>query len=205
MSQPDTQLNDLDVFARVTDGKVVEYPVYRIHIRNRDHPLSYYHRVVDAGAPTPDEFGTVDQTLEVHPDNTVHVVYTKRPLTLSEILRTFKVQNIKDPMASAEAKPISEIDPATVQHVYSLAGDYISVKLDEFARTKQYKDFIHLTGYRYSAIPSFAAEAMRGYTLRDQIWANLLGYFTEVTSGAVPVPTSIADIDAVIPNLTWDV
>ena len=205
MSQPDTQLNDLDVFARVTDGKVVEYPVYRIHIRNRAHPLSYYHRVVDAGAPTPDEFGTVDQTLEVHPDNTVHVVYTKRPLTLSEILRTFKVQNIKDPMASVEAKPISEIDPATIQHVYSLAGDYISVKLDEFARTKQYKDFIHLTGYRYSAIPSFAAEAMRGYTLRDQIWANLLGYFTEVTSGAVPVPTSIADIDAVIPNLTWDV
>ena len=205
MSQPDTQLNDLDVFARVTDGKVVEYPVYRIHIRNRAHPLSYYHRVVDAGAPTPDEFGTVDQTLEVHPDNTVHVVYTKRPLTLSEILRTFKVQNIKDPMASVEAKPISEIDPATVQHVYSLAGDYISVKLDEFARTKQYKDFVHLTGYRYSAIPSFAAEAMRGYTLRDQIWANLLGYFTEVTSGAVPVPTSIADIDAVIPNLTWDV
>ena len=205
MSQPDTQLNDLDVFARVTDGKVVEYPVYRIHIRNRAHPLSYYHRVVDAGAPTPDEFGTVDQTLEVHPDNTVHVVYTKRPLTLSEILRTFKVQNIKDPMASVEAKPISEIDPATIQHVYSLAGDYISVKLDEFARTKQYKDFVHLTGYRYSAIPSFAAEAMRGYTLRDQIWANLLGYFTEVTSGAVPVPTSIADIDAVIPNLTWDV
>ena len=205
MSQPDTQLNDLDVFARVTDGKVVEYPVYRIHIRNRAHPLSYYHRVVDAGAPTPDEFGTVDQTLEVHPDNTVHVVYSKRPLTLSEILRTFKVQNIKDPMASVEAKPISEIDPATIQHVYSLAGDYISVKLDEFARTKQYKDFIHLTGYRYSAIPSFAAEAMRGYTLRDQIWANLLGYFTEVTSGAVPVPTSIADIDAVIPSLTWDV
>jgi hypothetical protein len=205
MSQPDTQLNDLDVFARVTDGKVVEYPVYRIHIRNRAHPLSYYHRVVDAGAPTPDEFGTVDQTLEVHPDNTVHVVYTKRPLTLSEILRTFKVQNIKDPMASVEAKPISEIDPATIQHVYSLAGDYISVKLDEFARTKQYNDFIHLTGYRYSAIPSFAAEAMRGYTLRDQIWANLLVYFTEVTSGAVPVPTSIADIDAVIPNLTWDV
>jgi hypothetical protein len=167
--------------------------------------LSYYHRVVDAGAPTPDEFGTVDQTLEVHPDNTVHVVYTKRPLTLSEILRTFKVQNIEDPMASVEAKPISEIDPATIQHVYSLAGDYISVKLDEFARTKQYNDFIHLTGYRYSAIPSFAAEAMRGYTLRDQIWANLLVYFTEVTSGAVPVPTSIADIDAVIPNLTWDV
>ena len=167
--------------------------------------MSYYHRVVDAGAPTPDEFGTVDQTLEVHPDNTVHVVYSKRPLTLSEILRTFKVQNIKDPMASVEAKPISEIDPATIQHVYSLAGDYISVKLDEFARTKQYKDFIHLTGYRYSAIPSFAAEAMRGYTLRDQIWANLLGYFTEVTSGAVPVPTSIADIDAVIPSLTWDV
>ena len=205
MSQPDTQLNDLDVFARVTDGKVVEYPVYRIHIRNRAHPLSYYHRVVDAGAPIPDEFGTVDQTLEVHPDNTVHVVYTKRPLTLSEILRTFKVQNIKDPMASVEAKPISEIDPATVQHVYNLAGDYISVKLDEFARTKQYNDFIHLTGYRYSAIPSFAAEAVRGYTLRDQIWVNLLGYFTQVTSGAVPVPTSIADVDALIPDLTWDV
>lgn len=205
MSQSDTQLNDLDVFARVVDGKVVEYPVYRIHIRNRAHPLSYYHRVVDTGAPTPDEFGTVDQTLEVHPDNTVHVVYTKRPLTLAEMLRTFQVQNPEDPLAPMMAKPITEIDPATLQHFYNLAGDYVTEKLDEFARTKQYKDFIHLTGYRYSAIPSFAAEAMRGYTLRDQIWANLLSYFTQVTSGAVPVPTSIADVDALIPDLTWDV
>ena len=205
MSQSDTQLNDLDVFARVVDGKVVEYPVYRIHIRNRAHPLSYYHRVVDTGAPTPDEFGTVDQTLEVHPDNTVHVVYTKRPLTLAEMLRTFQVQNPEDPLAPMTAKPITEIDPATMQHVYNLAGDYVTEKLDEFARTKQYKDFIHLTGYRYSAIPSFAVEAMRGYTLRDQIWANLLSYFTQVTSGAVPVPTSIADVDALIPDLTWDV
>ncbi len=204
MSQPDTQLNDLDVFARVTDGKVVEYPIYRIHIRNRAHPLSYYHRIVDAGAPAPDEFGTVDQTLEVHPDNTVHVVYTKRPLTLAEILRTFQVQNPEDPMAPMTAKSISEIDPATVQHVYSLAGDYVSVKLDEFARTKRYNDFIHLTGYRYSAIPSFAAEAMRGYTLRDQIWANLMNYFTQVTTGAVPVPTSIADVDSLIPAMTWE-
>lgn len=204
MSQPDTQLNDLDVFARVTDGKVVEYPVYRIHIRNRAHPLSYYHRVVDAGAPAPDEFGTVDQTLEVHPDNTVHVVYTKRPLTLAEILRTFQAQNPEDPMAPMAAKSISDIDPATVQHVYSLAGDYVSVKLDEFARTKRYNDFIHLTGYRYSAIPSFTAEAMRGYTLRDQIWSNLLNYFTQVTTGAVPVPTSIADVDALIPAMTWE-
>ena len=203
MTQSNDTLNDLDLFARVVDGKVVEYPVYRIHIKNRAHPLSFYTPVVKTEAPAPDEFGTVDESLEVRPDS-VHVVYTKRPLTLAEILRTFQVQNPEDPMAPMTAKSISEIDPATVQHVYSLAGDYVSVKLDEFARTKQYNDFIHLTGYRYSAIPSFAAEAMRGYTLRDQIWANLLNYFTQVTTGAVPVPTSIADVDALIPAMTWE-
>lgn len=203
MTQSNVTLNDLDLFARVVDGKVVEYPVYRIHIKNRAHPLSFYTPVVKTEAPAPDQFGTVDESLEVRPD-AVHVVYTKRPLTLAEILHTFQVQNLEDPMAPMTAKLISEIDPATVQHVYSLAGDYVSVKLDEFARTKQYNDFIHLTGYRYSAIPSFAAEAMRGYTLRDQIWANLLNYFTQVTTGAVPAPTSIADVDALIPAMTWE-
>lgn len=203
MSQADTPLNDLDLFARVADGKVVEYPVYRIHIKNRAHPLSFYTPVIKTEAPAPDEFGTVDESLEVRSD-AVHVVYTKRPLTLAEMLRTFQVQDPENPTAPMAAKPISEIDPATVQHVYNLAGDYVSEKLDEFARTKQYKDFIHLTGYRYSAIPSFAAEAMRGYTLRDQIWANLLNYFTQVTTGAVPVPTSIADVDALIPEMTWE-
>lgn len=203
MTQSNVTLNDLDLFARVVDGKVVEYPVYRIHIKNRAHPLSFYTPVVKTEAPAPDQFGTVDESLEVRPDS-VHVVYIKRPLTLAEILRTFQVQNPEDPMAPMTAKSIYEIDPATVQHVYSLAGDYVSVRLDEFARTKQYKDFIHLTGYRYSAIPSFAAEAMRGYTLRDQIWANLLNYFTQVTTGAVPVPTSIADVDALIPAMTWE-
>ena len=203
MTQSNVTLNDLDLFARVVDGKVVEYPVYRIHIKNRAHPLSFYTPVVKTDPPAPDEFGTVDESLEVR-SNAVHVVYTKRPLTLGEILRTFRVQNPEDPMGPMTVKPISEIDPATVQHVYNLAGDYVSVKLDEFARTKQYKDFVHLTGYRYSAIPSFAAEAMRGYTLRDQIWASLLNYFTQVTTGAVPVPTSIADVDALIPAMTWE-
>lgn len=203
MTQSNDTLNDLDLFARVVDGKVVEYPVYRIHIKNRAHPLSFYTPVVKTEAPAPDQFGTVDESLEVRPD-AVHAVYTKRPLTLTEILRTFQVQNPEDPMAPMTAKSISEIDPATVRHVYSLAGDYVSVKLDEFARTKRYNDFIHLTGYRYSAIPSFAAEAMRGYTLRDQIWANLLNYFTQVTTGAVPVPTSIADVDSLIPAMTWE-
>lgn len=203
MTQSNVTLNDLDLFARVVDGKVVEYPVYRIHIKNRAHPLSFYTPVVKTEAPAPDQFGTVDESLEVRSD-AVHVVYTKRPLTLAEILRTFQAQNPEDPMAPMAAKSISEIDPATIQHVYSLAGDYVSVKLDEFARTRKYNDFIHLTGYRYSAIPSFAAEAMRGYTLRDQIWANLLNYFTQVTTGAVPVPTSIADVDALIPDMTWE-
>ncbi len=203
MTQSNDTLNDLDLFARVVDGKVVEYPVYRIHIKNRAHPLNFYTPVVKTEAPAPDQFGTVDESLEVRSD-AVHVVYTKRPLTLAEILRTFQVQNPEDPMAPMTVKLISEIDPATAQRVYSLAGDYVSVKLDEFARTKQYNDFIHLTGYRYSAIPSFAAEAMRGYTLRDQIWANLLNYFTQVTTGAVPVPTSIADVDALIPAMTWE-
>lgn len=199
------ELNDLDLFCRLDGDKIVEYPVYRLHIRNRAHPVSFYTPMVKGERPAPDAHGTVDETLEIAADRShVTVVYTKRPMTLQEILQTFVVRNEEDPLAPPTAVSITDVSPETVGYVHGLAGDYVSVKLDEFARSKQYKDFVHLTSYRDSAIPNFAAEAIRGYTLRDQIWANLLQYFNQVLAGTVPVPTSIADIDALIPAMTWN-
>ena len=90
-----------------------------------------------------------------------------------------------------------------------MASDYLTSKLVEFAATRGYGTanvdaFTSLMTYVDSIIEKFKNEAIRGKNLRDQAWANMLGYFAKVQTGEVPVPTTIEEIDALIPELTWE-
>lgn len=191
--------NDLDEFARVIDGKIVEYPVYRLHIKNRAHPLDWYTPVVQNPKPELPPFSSYKSNLSVV-GGTVVVSYTVVPQGLAEILHNLTTVNEANERV---APSIADVPPATVEKVYDLVGDYVMGKLSQWAATRKYTSFNSLTDYRDSAIPKFKAEALRAIELRDQIWTILIGYFTQVTSGELPVPTSLSEIDALMPVLLW--
>lgn len=200
MSQATPVYKDLDLFARVKDGKIVEFPVYYMHIRNRNHPVSRYTRVVEGPKPDVPKFHHLTQKVEIIGRDVV-VSYQAVPTPLSAMLSTLLTMNDEGEL---QALPITEVEPETIEHIYTQVSDYIHDRLDEFARTRGYNSLDSLIGkYRDSAVPKFAAEAARGRELLDQTWANQLQYFEEILSGAVPVPTSIADINARIPEMTW--
>jgi hypothetical protein len=199
--------NDLDLFARVQNGKIIEFPVYRLHIRNRAHPIEWYTRCeVLAKAELP-RFHRHETKVE-YVDGKVIVSYPVVEIPLGELLASLIVHSedpIHDPMQEVVAKPITEIDAETVQHIYNKVSDYIHARLDDFARTRGYNSLDSLIGkYTGSAIPQFAAEANRAHYLLDTAWANLLQYFQQITTGAVPVPTSLQDIESRMPALTWE-
>ena len=58
--------------------------------------------------------------------------------------------------------------------------------------------------YVNSAVPQFKAEAERVIALRDQSYASLYQFIQEVTTGVKPVPKSYAEIQAILPELTWE-
>lgn len=200
---------DLDLFGRVKNGEIVEFPVYRIHITNRSHPLDWYTPAVEQPKPELPPFSVYERTVELK-DGYINVSYSVRAYTLEELLAQLrKMPNLEDPSAEPEVVSIAEVEPAMVQRIYSLASDYLTEKLVNFAATRGYGTpnvdaFTSLTTYKDSLIPKFKNEAARGLSFRDQAWANMLNFFGQVSIGAAPVPTTIAEIDALIPALTWE-
>lgn len=202
-----TAVSDLDVFARVIDGQIVEYPVYRLHIVNRGHPVDWYTPVVESPKPELPPYSSYKQSLTVV-GGTVVASYSVIPQSLNEVLRGLVVQSteaVEPGLPSQATQPplITDVPPDTIAKVYDMVGDYVMDKLSAWAKTRKYGSFSNLTDYRDSAIPKFQAEALRGIELRDTIWLTLIDYFTKVTTGQLPVPTSVSEIDALVPLLLW--
>lgn len=195
---------DTDLFARVEEGKIVEFPVYRLHIVNRAHPFSWYLPVQESEKPALPDFSRYEQTLTVYPDY-VGAVYTVVPLTLAELLASIRRRpSFFTPGGTENPVPkYEEIDEALATHIKNEIANYGHAKLDEFAKTRGYNTLESLISYRGDPTASLATEAERGFLLRSQTWAALLGYFEAIQTDAKPVPTTLAEIDAVLPELTW--
>lgn len=76
-------------------------------------------------------------------------------------------------------------------------------RLDEFAQAKGYDSILSACTYAGSAIPKFAAEGQCAATIRDGTWAALYTLLAEVQEGTRTMPTSLAEVEALLPALTW--
>ena len=195
--------SDLDLFARVKDGKIIEFPVYRLHIKNRAHPIDWYTPVKEIGKEeTLPPFSYQQRTVELVGIEVI-ATYTTKEYSLSELLN--QLNRGMDPVLGREvqAPKIEELDPALVAQVYKLTSEYATSKLNAFAQERGYDNIYTLCDYRDSMFDKFRIEGLRGYQLRDQVWIALTTYFEEVQNGTKPVPVSISEIDAVFPAMTW--
>ena len=194
--------NDLDVFARVIDGEITEYPVYRLHIKNRSHPMAWYTPVVDGVKPELPEFHYYVKTLSIF-STYVQVDYAVAPYSLNDLLgKVYRDAGIGP--FSQEVLDISKVPPATIERVYILGGAYATAKLDVFAQTRKYDSITALCSYSNSSFEKFKTEAARGVYLRDLFWQTFVTFFEKVVTGVLPVPRSTAEIDAILPDLTWE-
>lgn len=89
------------------------------------------------------------------------------------------------------------------QEVFLQVREEASARLDAFAQTRNYDSIVTLCSYAGSADASFAAEGQRGQVLRDQTWRALIDYEAGIDAGTIAQPTSIDEILAVLPALTW--
>lgn len=98
--------------------------------------------------------------------------------------------------------PPEEPPPTPEQIQMQITGD-VQARLDAFAREREYDSMASLVTYVDDADPAFAAEGAHGKLKRSQTWATMKQIRAEVLAGTRPMPTSIADIEAELPSLTW--
>lgn len=201
MSSTDPQL---DVFARVENGKIVEFPVFRIHIENRGHSIDRYTPVETTPRPTVDAYSTVKQVV-TYSNGKVVQSWEVRKLTLAELLPTLAVN---DGTGKMVPPTIDKVAPEMVQVVRELVAEHLTTTLTDWASTRGYGSskvdpFTSMMTYQASDDAEMKAEAICGLRTRDAAWAVLKMYFNDVASGKQPVPIDIATIDALIPPLKW--
>jgi hypothetical protein len=76
-------------------------------------------------------------------------------------------------------------------------------RLDTFARTRNYDGILSACTYATSAVPKFQAEGQYCVNARDNTWATLYTLLAEVEAGTRPVPSGYADVEPLLPQLTW--
>lgn len=199
-SQSVSTPSDLDVFARVQNGVIIEVPVYRMHIRNRAHPAAWYYPVLNANQVDEVPFHRVAVDYVITGD-VVTATYSSVPLTLPELLN--QVYRTQDIGTTGTGVLFSQVDPELAQHIWKLASEYAEQKLIDFVATKNYTSLDSVFRYRNSTVAAFRQDAERVQFLLDSLWTNLVGYYEQIVSETLPVPRSLEEIESHIPAFAW--
>lgn len=81
--------------------------------------------------------------------------------------------------------------------------DAIQLRLDAFARTRNYDGILSAATYAASTVPQFAAEGQYAVAVRDATWAKAYEILAEVEAGLRPQPASPSDVFGELPVLQW--
>jgi len=197
------------VYARIVEGRIVEYPVYEIHIKNRAHPMDWYTPVIYLEKPSfDDRIETIREELQI---TGKHVVasYVIVPMSVDAILNKLFYPNGRHNIANPteEVQPenitVATIDPFLLNKVAQKVSLEIGEELDRFVKERNYDDVRSCVSYTNSTNPQFKAEADRVIALRDQTYGALYAYLSDVTAGNAPLPKSSQDFRQNLPALTW--
>lgn len=187
-------------YAKVSNGVIVEYPVFAQHILNRSEPLSWYTEVVYDAKPTIPPYHYAQEIPRIEADKVI-VSYELKALDLSSLLKHINPSNLFTP--GQPLVTIEDILPADLDRIKQLAILHIQNKLDAFAQVKGYDNLLSATSYKDSTVIQFSTEASIAIALRDQVWGSLYTYLDDITTGVKPIPGSIDEIEAELPALVW--
>jgi hypothetical protein len=93
--------------------------------------------------------------------------------------------------------------PLSTQEIIDSVSKQVQDRLNDFAQTGSYDSILSATTYATSAVSKFKTEGQYCVQQRDATWAKLYEIMEAVQSGARPMPSSYADIEAELPVLVW--
>jgi hypothetical protein len=202
----------MEIFARVVDGKIVEYPVMKTHIENRGHPINWYVLCKVAEKPATDELSYARQKVVLDTNGGVTVTWSVESYGLDALLSRLPSN---EPERNRRPEP-KKADPsaALINRIKELTTQRVQETLDGFAGTRGYGTPVGGAGALESAITyigdtnaSWDADGTYCKTIRSAMWTALFAYFTDVvaTPQVQPWPNSWKDIAVKLPVPVWPV
>lgn len=197
----------MDIFARVKDGKIVEYPVYAEHIKARGLPVTWFVKCQVEEQPAVDEFSYAVQVPQLVNETEVVVSWKICTYQLEQLLMRLPVSleagrgERRNPRTRLNESPTETM----IAKIKQLAEDRIEDLLDAFAQTRGYKDLERAVSYIGDKNPKWDAEGTYCRDVRSDTWVQLQAYFADVTATpqVKPWPNTWRDIVANIPTPTW--
>lgn len=204
----------MDLYARVVNGKIVEFPVYLVHIENRHHPLSWYVKCTVDEKPVVPEFAYARQVPTVTETGGVNISWVIEHYTLDQLLSQLPETESENTPRRGPKRPSTPPTEALINKIKELALARAQTMLDTFAGTKGYGTPPGGPGSLESAIsyigdknPLWDADGKFCKSLRSDFWTTLYQYFADVTATpqVKPWPNRWADVVTNLPALTWPV
>lgn len=194
--------SDIDVFARVLDDKIIEFPVLRSHIVARGHPITMYVPVVDSPVEIPDFHYDIESPF--YENGVVRINHEILPYSLQDMLSQIYAASFGADMLTSVPVYAKDVRAGTLDYVISLVDALYEAKLDAFAKERGYNSLNNLLSrYSNSSNSSFKADAEHAQSVLDSTWEKLAALLETVSSGASPVPRSVSEIEAYVGELLW--
>lgn len=180
-------------YAKVVDGVLQEYPYSKKHLI-RDNP-----NISFAVHMSPEDLISWGLYV-VHPSPYAEF----NPLThrLTETNPVFDgekwVQQWSIEVLSTEE------NAAKISEAKERIGIQAQQRLDNFAKTRGYDNIVTACTYASSQNTTYQTEGQRCVDLRDAVWAALSTIFAAVDAKQREMVSNIHELDAELPELTWD-
>lgn len=203
---------DEQIYAKVTDGKVTEFPVKESYIIARGQSTAAYTKCVfDPRPDVPEFYNLATKTSVVTPTSGsayVRVTYDVLPMALEQVLQLLpnaskygRMQNI--PLNYETTYGGTLPSQTLFEKVVSMVRDRTQENLDAFAKTRSYDDIKSAAAYSDSVVPKYHDEGNFCKVLRDTTWAALEIYTEKVLASQVVLPYRWDLIAAELPKMEW--
>lgn len=192
------------VYASVKDGKVTEYPITEVNIRNRKETIDKYTECIIDEKPTPVPFYFIKETAELYKGK-VYVSFKLVAFNLDNLINYAHLTLMRKNQSWRKNQTIDfkDVDSVLMERIKKVAESEVQEKLDDFAKKRGFDNINTLCTYKNSTIEAWVINAERGITIRDQSWVALYEYFSLMEGGVNPFPATGADIFKVLPEMTW--
>lgn len=208
------------VYARVDAGKIVEYPVYEIHIVNRAHPKDWYVEVERSAHPETTVYQYVSEKLELVGKRAVlsyevkdhelahlfSMVYNTPDRVASPLDGTsfgFPKANLGAPVATLPDMFISTAPVGYAEALAAAVDKFVTQRLTDFVLASGFSSIVSLVSYKDSTVPEWSALANEFIVMRDLTWTTVIDLQRKLTAGEVAIPKSLSDFVALLPDLSY--
>ena len=192
-----------NLFARIQDNRILEWPLTYSEIKERGEPLSLFKVIHYLDKPEQPPFYNLEESIKL--DNGTPVVsYKVISIPLQEILNeVFLNKSEVSGEVYLKEVTIGDIPLTSLKRIFELVRLEVSSRLDTFAQTRYYDNIATLVTYKDDPDLQQSLEGNRGLILRSQCWAAITRLEARVNNGTSMLPRLEEDIFKLLPALTW--